>query len=55
MDAIFAGSVSRLHDDKLLDLTIINGDGTTTAAKKGGDNLDYSGHKHLKGNKVVAL
>ncbi|CAB3808900.1 hypothetical protein LMG28614_06908 [Paraburkholderia ultramafica] len=55
MDAIFAGSVSRLHSDKLLDLTVIHGDGTTTAAKKGGDNLGYSGHKHLKGDKVVAL
>src|SRR5258708_12704685 len=55
MDAIFAGSVRRLHDDQLLDLTVIHGDGTTTAAKKGGDNLGYSGHKHLKGDKVVAF
>ena len=55
MDAIFAGSVSRLHDDQLLDLTVIHGDGTTTAAKKGGDNLGYSGHKHLKGDKVVTF
>jgi transposase len=55
MDAILAGSVSRLHDDQLLDLTVIHGDGTTTAAKKGGDNLGHSGHKHLKGDKVVAL
>jgi transposase len=55
MDAIFAGSVSGLHDDQLLDLTVIHGDGTTTAAKKGGDNLGYSGHKHLKGDKVVAF
>ncbi|TCG03792.1 transposase [Paraburkholderia steynii] len=55
MDAILAGSVSRLHNDKLLDLTVIHGDGTTTAAKKGGDNLGYSGHKHLNGDKVVAL
>ena len=53
MDAIFAGSVNRLHDDGLLDLTVVHGDGTTTAAKKGGDNLGYSGHKHLKGDKVV--
>lgn len=52
MDAIFAGSVNRLHDDGLPDLTV-HGDGTTTAAKKGGDNLGYSGHKHLKGDKVV--
>jgi hypothetical protein len=55
IDAIFAGSVLRLHQDQLLDLTVIHGDGTTTAAKKGGDNLGYSGHKHLKGDKVVAF
>ncbi|WP_232455453.1 transposase [Burkholderia ubonensis] len=55
LDAIFAGSVRRLHDDALLELGVIHGDGTTTAAKKGGDNLGYSGHKHLKGDKVVAF
>ena len=55
IDAIFACSVHRLHQDQLLDLTVIHGDGTTTAAKKGGDNLGYSGHKHLKGDKVVAF
>jgi transposase len=55
MDAIFESSVSRLHDDQLLDLRVIHGDGTTTAAKKGGDNLGYSGHKHLKSDKVVAF
>jgi len=53
MDAIFAGSVSRLHDDSPLDLTVVHGDGTTTAAKKGGDNFGYSGRKHLKGDKVA--
>jgi transposase len=55
IDRIFAGSVRKLHQDGLLDLTVIHGDGTTTAAKKGGDNLGYSGHKHLKGDKVVAF
>ncbi|SAL04276.1 Transposase DDE domain protein [Caballeronia arationis] len=55
IDKIFAGSVRKLHQDGLLDLTVIHGDGTTTAAKKGGDNLGYSGHKHLKGDKVVAF
>jgi transposase len=55
IDTIFSRSVSKLHDDRLLDLTVIHGDGTTTAAKKGGDNLGYSGHKHLKGDKVVAF
>ena len=48
-DAIFAGSVSLLHRKGHLDISVIHGDGTTTAAKKGGDNLGYSGHKHLKG------
>jgi transposase len=55
IDAIFSGSVHQLHQDQLLDLSVIHGDGTTTAAKKGGDNLGYSGHKHMKGDKVVAL
>ena len=55
IDAIFAGSVSRLHQDGLLDTTVIHGDGTTTAAKKGGDNLGFSGHKKMKGDKVVAF
>jgi len=43
MDAIFFGSVHQLHQDELLDLSVIHGDGTTTAAKKGGDNLGCSG------------
>jgi len=34
-DAVFAGSVSTLHQANLLDATVIHGDGTTTAAKKG--------------------
>jgi transposase len=54
-DAIFAGSVLHLHQKELLNLSVIHGDGTTTAAKKGGDNLGYSGHKHLKGDRVVAF
>jgi len=54
-DNIFAGSVSLLHQNKYLDISIIHGDGTTTAAKKGGDNLGFSGHKHIKGDKVVAF
>ena len=39
----------------LLDVTVIHGDGTTTAAKKGGDNIGFSGHKTMKGDKVVAF
>ena len=55
IDAIFAGSVLKLHRDALLDVTVIHGDGTTTAAKKGGDNIGFNGHKKLKGDKVVAF
>ena len=54
-EAIFAGSVSHLHQKESLDISVIHGDGTTTAAKKGGDNLGFSGHKHCKGDKVVAF
>jgi hypothetical protein len=32
LDAIFAGSVLRLHQGGLLDTTVIHGDGTTAAA-----------------------
>lgn len=55
IDAIFTGSVMQLHRDNLLDITVLHGDGTTTAAKKGGDNIGFSGHKKVKGDKVVAF
>jgi transposase len=54
-DAIFAGTVSILSLKGHLDISVIHGDGTTAVAKKGGDNLGFSGHKHLKGDKVVAF
>lgn len=43
-----------LHEKGHLDTSVIHGDGTPTAAKKGGDNLGFSGHKHIKADKVVA-
>jgi transposase len=52
---IFKQSVFRLHRHGLLDTSVIHGDGTTTVAKKGGDNIGFSGHKHMKGDKVVAF
>jgi transposase len=55
LDALFERSVFRLHQDGRLDTSIIHGDGTTAAAKKGGDNLGFSGHKKVKGGKVVAF
>jgi hypothetical protein len=51
---MFAGSVSLLHQKGNLDISVIHGDGTTTVAKKGGSHLGFSGHKHFKGDKVVA-
>ena len=54
-DIIFMTVVLRLHQTSLLDVTIIHGDGTTTAAKKGGDNIGFNRHKKIKGDKVVAF
>ncbi len=53
IDAIFTGSVQVLFNRNLLDTSVVHGDGTTTVAKKGGDNFGFSVHKHLKGDKVV--
>ena len=53
--ALFESSVAKLSLSDKLDLSVLHGDGTTTAAKKGGDNLGYSGHKHFKGEKIVAI
>lgn len=52
---IFENSVLMCHEHGLLDTSILHGDGSTTMAKKGGDVLGFSGHKHMKGEKVVAL
>src|SRR2546429_492707 len=51
----FIASAKHLADQHQLDLSILHGDGTTTMAKKGGDGLGYSGHKHQKGEKVIAI
>lgn len=52
---IFENSVFTLHQENRLDTSVTHGDGTTTMAKKGGDCLGLSGHKHMKGEKVVAI
>lgn len=44
-----------MNENALLDLSVLHGDGTSTVAKKGGDNLGYSGHKHFHGEKIVAI
>ena len=52
---IFENTVMVLKERQLLDLSMIHGDGTTTSAKKGGDNLGFNGHKHMRGDKTVAF
>ena len=52
---ILEHSVLTLNQQGLLDLSVTNGDGTTTMAKKGGDCLGFSGHKHMLSEKVVAF
>ncbi|MBF0240834.1 MAG: transposase [SAR324 cluster bacterium] len=54
-DKIFEESVMRLSRNNLLDYSVIHGDGTSHAAKKGGDTIGFNGHKKIKGDKVVAL
>src|SRR6202012_5128169 len=51
----FIASVKYLAEQHHLDLRILHGDGSNTVAKKGGDGIGYSGHKHQKGEKVIAI
>ena len=48
-------SVRHLADQHQLDLSVLHGDGTNTVAQKGGDGIGYSGHKHQRGEKVIAI
>ena len=55
LEHAFIASVAHLAAHHQLDLRILHGDGTNTVAKKGGDGIGYSGHKHQKGEKVIAI
>jgi transposase len=55
LEHAFIASVAHLSDQHQLDLRVLHGDGTNTVAKKGGDGIGYSGHKHQKGEKVIAI
>ena len=55
LEDAFIASVKHLVDQHQLDLSVLHGDGTNTVAKKGGDGIGYSGHKHQKGEKVIAI
>jgi len=51
----FKNSVLHLKNNDLLEPSILHGDGTCTVAKKGGDNIGRNGHRHHKGDKIVAI
>ncbi|HSX76981.1 MAG TPA: transposase [Candidatus Saccharimonadia bacterium] len=55
LEEAFSASVAHLADHDPLDLSVLHGDGTNTVAKKGGDGIGYSGHKHQQGEKVIAI
>ena len=55
LEQAFVASVVHLSAHNQLDLSILHGDGTHTVAKKGGDGICYSGHKHQKGEKIIAI
>ncbi len=55
LEHAFIASVEHLAHHKQLDLRVLHGDGTNTVAKKGGDGIGYSGYKHQKGEKVIAI
>ena len=54
-DIIFTVVVLRLHQSSLLDVTIIHGDGTTTAAKRAATTSVSTGTRRSKSGKVVAF
>src|SRR6201995_5724999 len=51
----FIASVRDLAEQIHVDLSILDGDGSNPVAKKGGEGIGYSGHKHQKGEKVLAI
>lgn len=55
IQAIFEQSVRCLHRQGAIDVSMLSGDGSNVVAKKGGELIGYSGHKHQTGDKVVAL
>jgi hypothetical protein len=55
LEHAFIASVEHLAHHQQLDLSVLHGDGTNTVAKKGGDGISYSGYKHHKGEKVIAI
>jgi transposase len=51
----FSARGGHLADHNQLALRVLHGAGTNPVAKTGGDGLGSSGHKHHKGEKVIAI
>src|SRR6266436_137623 len=51
----FLASVRHLAAEKQLDTSVLHGDGTQHRRQKRGDGMSYSGYKHQKGEKVIAI
>src|SRR5437588_12817336 len=51
----FIASIRHLATEQHLDTSVLHGDGTNTVAKKGGMASVYSGHKHQRGEKIIAM
>jgi Transposase DDE domain len=55
LEQAFSASVRHLAAHHQRDLSLLHGDVTNTVTKKGGDGIGYAGHKHQKGEKVMAI
>ena len=55
LEKAFEFSVLTLNERDKLDLSVVHGDGSDTVAKKGGDTIGYIGHKHHRGEEVIAI
>lgn len=55
LERAFIASIQHLKSHGKLDLSVLHGDGSNTVAKKGGEGIGYSGHKHQTGEKIIAI
>ena len=51
----FLFNFTHLSARNKLDVSILHGDCSDTVAKKGGNGIGFSGHKHHTGEKVLAI
>jgi hypothetical protein len=54
-ECAFNSSVFLLKTSEKRDISVLHGDASNTVAKKGGDRIGYSGHKHQKCEKTMVI